>query len=170
MARWRLVNAHYLNVPDTEWEYQESDRNTGANNRKRFPVGRFLDPNDPSSNTPRGSGEVIVCHAGKGIRSDWTFSGDPTPEMEPVDEEAEAISKACAPKWKHPIDSLPGTVDFSQSLIAGFEKAMMQVAPQPNTAVSQNDLAAVHAQMAELMAKNAELEARLTATASARRA
>src|SRR6266705_1767114 len=109
MARWRLRTGHYLNVPGTEWEYKETDRTTGKTGRKVFAVPMLLDPNDPADhNYP---GEIIVASAeDRAFPRDIIFLGDPTPDMEPIDDEAEAISEALASKWVHPIESLPDTV------------------------------------------------------------
>src|SRR5205823_6644923 len=52
--RWRLVNAHYLNVetlPDgtrVEWEHKETARETGRTVRKLYPVPMYLDPKEPA--------------------------------------------------------------------------------------------------------------------------
>src|SRR6266705_2613092 len=114
MARWRLLTGHYLNVEGTEWEYKETDRNTGKQARKVFAVPLFMDPNDPSDhNYP---GEIIVANiADRAFARDIIFLGDPTPDMEPLDAEAEAISESLAPKWTHPIESLPDTVETPKS-------------------------------------------------------
>lgn len=176
MARWRLINAHYLNVPDTTWEYAEADRTTGRNVKKTFIVPRYLDPADPIDQTPRNSGEVIVCYENKGQRHDHVFIGEPTPEMEPLDEEAEAVTAKCRPKWQHPIEGLPSNGDYSQSLIATFERMMQQLpqaAQAPNISVkgiSLDDFTKLQEQMAALMAKNAELEATVAEVKVARRA
>lgn len=159
MARWRLVNAHYLNVPGTEWEYKEQDRTSGKQARKVFAVPAFLDPRDAADhNYP---GEIVVCHEGKGQGRDITFLGEPTPEMEPMDDEAEAISKSCSHKWVHPIESLPGQ-GYSQSLLSSLEAMLAaKVAGEPkavaNQSVDPNEFAAMKEQLATLMAQNAEL-------------
>ena len=78
MARWRLMNAHYLNVSGTEWEHKETDRSTGKQARKVFPVPMLLNPEDPADhNYP---GEIIVAHEGKTAqRRDIIFVGQPSP-------------------------------------------------------------------------------------------
>lgn len=120
--RWRLRSTHYLNVPGTEWEQNETNRDTGRTNRKRYTVPLLLDPNDPSYQTPPNSGEIIVCYAGKGDRHDVVFEGEPTPEMEPIDEEAKALSAKLEPKWKAPMGdgAFPGTGS------GGFNDALLQ--------------------------------------------
>lgn len=107
MARWRLTAAHYLKVPGTEWEYKEVDMTSGRQARKVFPVPLHLDPNNPSDcNYP---GDIIVKQ-GKGEPRDIIFEGPPTPDMEPLDDEAEAISAKWREKWSHPIEDLAVTI------------------------------------------------------------
>lgn len=160
MARWRLSNPHYINVPGTEWEHKETT-NAGKAFRKMFVVPMYLDPRDPADhNYP---GEIVVCYAGKGQLKDIVFEGDPTPEMIPLDTEAEEISASFAGKWKHPIEQL--NTDFSQSLITMFEGQMqklLEAQAKPSTPianVSVGDFEALKAEVAKLMARNAELEA-----------
>jgi hypothetical protein len=129
MARWKLACNHYLHtVKPAKWRYQHTDRASGENIEKEFIVPRFLDINDPKCWTTRyggipvsrgGSdntteGEVIVCR-GKGEPGDIEFIGDPTPDMLPQDEEAEAISASFQDRWAYkpePMD--PG---YSQAIV-----------------------------------------------------
>lgn len=135
MARWKLMNAHYLNVPGEEWEYMENDRRTGRPQRTKFPVPRLLDPKDPTCWTNRwGSkdneeGEIIVCADGKGDAHDITFYGDPTPDMVPVDDEAKAISAQFEMRWNSRPEDSAG--DYSQSLIDRFQIQMAEVTSKP---------------------------------------
>jgi len=130
MARWKLMTAHYLNVPGEEWEYSENDRTTGRPKRLKYPVPRLLDPRDPQSWTTRWGnrdnedGEIIVCFEGKGESTDVTFFGDPTPDMVPVDEEAKAISATFEVRWKTKPEAMAG--DFSQSLVDRFQVEMAE--------------------------------------------
>src|SRR3974390_1261846 len=134
MARWRLIAKHYLPVDDCMWEYKETDRQTGRLIRKQFPVPRYLNPDDPADwtlvtarNQSGGSaiGEIIVCDDGTSQPGDLRFYGEPTPDMFPLDPEAEAITEQLRPKWKHPIDSIPGT--YSQSLLDDLQRQGAQV-------------------------------------------
>lgn len=136
MARWKLAAPHYIHSADTEWEYTEVDRTTGRNVRRKFPVPRLLDPRDPGDwNNKWGSkdtqeGEIIVCREGKGEPRDYVFTGDPTPDMIPMDEEAEAESAKFATQWSYKPDSdMPG--NFSQSLVDKFQSQMSEVVSKP---------------------------------------
>lgn len=147
--RWRLTAQHYLNVPGTEWEQKETDRNTGKQARKVFAVPALLNPDDPSDqNYP---GEIVVCHEGKGQGRDITFIGDPTPDMEPLDDEAKALSATFADKWNHPVESLAAQgADYGAQLVAMFEKQMgaLSVKSAPS-----GELDALKKQIADLTAR-----------------
>lgn len=164
MPRWRLTAAHYLTVPGTKYRYEEIDRETGEKNVAEFDVPRFLDPKNPRD--CRSAGDCVVCHGTPTIRGDWPFLGDPTPDMEPLDEEAAAITEARRPFWSHPIEGLEGNGGFNQAallegLTRSLEKAMSRgetIQPTP-TGVSAEDFRALQEQVAALMAQNAELKA-----------
>ena len=161
MSRWRLTRPHYLWVPGSEWEYKETSRETGRQARKVFPVPQLLNPEDPADcNYP---GELIVCHEGKGNKRDYIFTGPPTPDMEPLDEEAEKLSEEASKHWRHPIDSLPG--DFTQSILNDFQRqidALQMKAPMPtptNGTVDKKDFDELKALVATLVKENATLKA-----------
>lgn len=171
MARWSLRNSHYLNVPGNEWMHEETDRETGRRNRKMFPVPQLLDPNNPQDQNYRELGQIVVCHEGKGESRDIIFLGEPTPDMEPLDDEAEKISESLRSKWEHPVDSLPANGGMNEQESA-FMKAMMASFAQnaaPNTSVPQADFDALKAKVEELVAQNAALKAEKD-TPTARRA
>jgi hypothetical protein len=165
MARWRLTEAHYLNgrppdLEEVEWEHKETDRLTGRENRKRFKVPFYFD------------NDTIVCYEGKGQRGDFVFEGPPTPAMEPLDEEAEAISNAHRKDWVHPIDSLSGN-GFDLKALEGMWSqqfaAMAAAMPKAPVAVaesgvSRTEFEALQEQMKTLLARNAELEGDLNDT------
>lgn len=173
--RWKLMTSHYLNTKDTEWEYKETDRNTGREKRKQLAVPRFLDINDPGDWTvnlgvdggvsrggrgPDGQGEIIVCHKDKGLSGDIAFynadgsPGDPTPDMVPVDDEAKVLSASFEDHWRYKPDT--AEVSYSQSMINRFEveKAEVESRPQQVEIAGLNDLVAV---MAQSLAQNQEL-------------
>lgn len=149
MARWRLINPHYLNIPGGEWDYRETDRETGKQARRVFAVPTYLDPKAQSDcNYP---GEIIVGN--KPHDRDILYMGPPTPDMRPLDEEAEAISAKYRPLWNNPIESLPSNGP-SQSVIPSIDVVAFQE---------------MQRQMTVLMQQNADLQARL-ADQPARRA
>lgn len=167
--RWRLTSAHYLNVPGTEWERQELNMQSQSMARQRFVVPMLVDPKDPKSTRGQPEDEVYVAHEGSKYSRDIIFIGDPTPEMEPMNEEAEAITNRLRPSWSHPVDALPGT--FNQSMLIGLEKQLAEAIARaggipkeaPNVGgVSAEDFAALQAQVQTLMEQNAALLAQLT--------
>ena len=162
MARWRLVEDHYINAQlgdeKIEWEYKEIDRTTGRERRKRFPVPLYCDTG------------MIISYAGSergddnGTFGPIIFEGPPTPGMEPIDDEAREITRKYEPQWKHPIESLPGQ-GFSASLLDNLNKQLDALARNPAVAavaqagVSKDEFEQLKEQMAQLMAQNAELQA-----------
>ena len=148
MARWKLINSHYLNVPGEKWEYKELDRNTGRERRIQIDVPRLLDPNDPGcwtnrwGNKDNADGEIVVCHAGKGDSHDIIFIGDPTPDMIPVDDEAKEISNSFAEHWRYKPDN--ADISFSQSLVDKFQIEMEAVAAKPVEIPGMADLGFRH--------------------------
>jgi hypothetical protein len=114
MARWKLQSPHYLRVPGTEWEYRETDQATGKQARKVYEVPLYLNPGDKADhNYP---GEIVVTDGNGADPRDIHFLGEPTPDMDPLDDDARRVSDKFRHKWKNPIESLP--TDFGQSMIA----------------------------------------------------
>lgn len=166
--RWRLMSAHYLNVPElpdgtrVEWEHKETNMMNGRSVRKLYGVPILLNPNDAADcNYP---GELIVASFVEGARipvRDYIFIGDPTPEMEPINEEAQEITDRFREKWDHPIDGLatsgnlnPQEEAFFKNMMAAFTGAIQQ-AQQPqvaNTAISNNDYEEMKERVAKLEA------------------
>ena len=96
MARWKLTAKHYIHVQrngePTQWEWKETSRDTGRVNRKLYTVPMYLDPDSPSDqNYP---GEIIVARQKGSQSKDLIVADDfiPTHDMEPLDDEAEALS------------------------------------------------------------------------------
>lgn len=167
MARWRLKSAHYLMIPGGEWEYKETSQETGKQVRRVFPVPTYLHPDDPGDhNYP---GEIIVTNGGTRQPRDLEFSGPPTPEMDPLDDEAKAQSAEQEKRYKVPFDTF-NVSDYNQSLLDGFQRQIAELAVgaattpvnTPVKGVDPNDFAKLQEQVAALMARNAELEATLT--------
>jgi hypothetical protein len=160
MARWKLVEPHYLNVPGEEWEYTENDRTTGRPKRVKFSVPRLLDPKDPTCwshrygsipNTPQNviayeDGVIIVCHVGKGESGDIEFIGDPTPAMIPLDDEAKEISASFADHWRYKPEESP--ITYSQSLVDKFQVEIANSQTKPAQIEGLAELVSAITQMA----------------------
>lgn len=169
MARWRLTDAHYLNVPGVEWEYRETNRETGRQARKVYDVPMHLDPkNQADWNYPSEEMIVVSNRFDAAHPRDHVFVGPPTPDMEPLDAEAKKISDAERPKWIHPIESLNMT--YSESRLSEFERSLAEAMARtgsrvsgPMPALSMSGVSAeqfenLQQQVATLMEKNAQLE------------
>jgi len=156
MARFRLRCGHYLNIIDNysgeqvEWIYEETDRTTGRTNRKKYHVPMLLDAET-----------IVTTKADKAFPNDTVFFGDPTPDMEPLDEEAEALIESLKSKWIHPIDTLPvnGGMNeqekaFMATMMESFAKqvgAALPAQPQAIGSVSREEFEALQKQLADLM-------------------
>jgi hypothetical protein len=155
MARWRLSAPHYIYTDNnTEWEYKETDRTSGKQARKVYQVPEYLDA------------ETIVCLPGKGLDTDIPIKGGPGPDMVPLDEEAKKLSERLSSSWKHPIDSLPATGNFSESLLEGMQREVARLTSVPSPgptadSVSPSDFAALQNQVADLIKQNQELMQKL---------
>lgn len=165
MARWRLAAPHYLNVEGTTWEYKEVDRTTGRQKRTNFPVPLHLDPDNPSDwNHVYGkdAGEIIVCDGKDDVNAkDIIFTGEPTPDMVPMDKPAEVLSASLAHKWKHPIESLSGT--YADAMLRDFQEELDQVRTQ-NSGGKVEGMTELLTAMAGMMKQNQDLIAALVAT------
>lgn len=164
--RWRLTNPHYLKVfelPDgtrCEWEHKETARETGRTVRKLFPVPILLNPSDPNDQNYRETGECIVANEVEGasnLQRDIIFEGKPTPEMEPLNDAAQAISDSMRAKWDHPIDSLPvngGMTPQESVFMQQMMEAFARAAPPPAqpTAITQAQFDELKGQIATLQA------------------
>lgn len=181
MARWKLNSSHYINItgPDDlkgEWEYEEQNRANGRKARKRYPVPLFLDVTDPLTINDKVNGLIIVADKYSPLTPrDYIFSGPPTPEMEPLDADAQAISDAEAKNWVHPIETLPGQ-GYNQSMLSGLEKQLGEFLATASTGKAapvtagptREEFAEMQKQLADLMAQNAELAAKSEGRRSAR--
>ena len=175
MARWRLAAPHYLNVEGTSWEYKEVNRTTGRQQRTVFAVPLHLDPDNPADwNHVNGKdeGAIIVCNGKDEVNAkDIIFTGEPTPDMVPLDDAAAAISAKLAPKWKHPIETLSGT--YADAMLRDMSVEMEEIRVQGASAKVEGMTELLTA-MTSMMKQNQEILATLatrqTAGVAARRA
>lgn len=161
--RWRLIEPHYINVPTlpdgtrVEWEHRETARETGRTVRKLFQVPILLDPKDAADHNHPG--EIIVTHDvedARMTRGDYIFIGDPTQGMEPLNEEAEAITETLRAKWINPIETLPvnGGMNADESrFMANMLKAFEQMgSAAPTQSVPQAEYDTLKERLAKLEA------------------
>jgi hypothetical protein len=125
MARWRLTEPHYLFTdPGTKWEYVETDRTTGRQVRKQYEVPQYFhheaeaDWNEYESG-PRGeklAGSIVVSDGRNAKPRDIVFKGNPTPGMDPIDDEAKAITAQFKDKWNLPDNIKWGPGEYTTGL------------------------------------------------------
>lgn len=170
MARWSLKDSHYLSVPGTEWEYKESDRETGRNARKVYEVPLYLNPKTQGDwNYPSEQLIIVSSKYDPKYPRDLVFTGPPTPDMEPLDGEAQEISQGYIDRgeWKHPIEAINMT--YSESRFSEFErmiaeKMAMDMREMPSTSlkgVSSEQFEKLQGQVQKLMEQNARLQAEI---------
>lgn len=160
MARWKLTEPHYLNVVDCFWEQVETDRDTGRQKRKQYPVPMYLNPNSPpdwnyrpgNGHVTQGGnsfdeGSIVVCWEGKGERRDIVFVGNPTPGMEPLDDEAKEVSASF--DWSHPLDDLSPT--FSEAKLSEAAELFGAAAADAMKGSANTELLTMQKQMMEMM-------------------
>ncbi len=163
MARWKLTEPHYLNVPGTKWELTMQNRTTGKPQRKVFEVPLYLNPEDEGDwNVREGfDGYVAVCHEGKGNPSDIVFLGDPTPGMVPLDEEARALTAKFAWTPTQGTDEESKMASFGNQLLNGLIDQMSDVQTRASAAQSVQGMDQLIAVMTQMMAQQGELITRL---------
>lgn len=169
MARWKLLQPHYINVPGTTWEYKETSRTTGKPVRREFPVPTFLNPEDPGDCNYSENGESWLIVADKiddRFPRDIIFVGNPTPDMLPLDDEARAISAKFEKQWSHPINDLPLSQDqsYSQALVDRLQIDLASAQIESTRPAQIEGMTELLATMAAMMKQNQEVLATLAAT------
>lgn len=162
MARWKLTAPHYLMTdPPTEWEQKETNRETGRQHRVVHKVPRLLHPDDPSDCNYQD--EIIVSDGHNPQSRDIIFLGEPTPDMEPIDDEAKAITKKFidSGKWRRKED---GEV-FGEALIKEFMTQIARAQSQPVSmgGIDTKAFSELQQQVNALVEQNAKLMEQLTA-------
>lgn len=175
MARWKLVASHYLTIEGTSWESVEVDQMTGKQVRKRYPVPLQLDVADPTLwndnivRNPRGEvlgGDIVVAYKDREhLANDYLFTGDPTPDMFPLDDEAKAISLSLEAEWKMaPDEELP----YGRRLVDRVQEEQAAIEAKEST-VKIEGLSDILQSMNAMMQQNAALIATLTSAKSENR-
>lgn len=172
--RWLLTGPHYINVPTlpdgtkVEWEHRETARETGRTVRKLYSVPILLNPADSADHNHPG--EIIVCHNVEGAhmtRGDYIFVGEPTQEMEPLNDAAREITDSLRDKWLHPINTLPANGGMNadeQAFMAKMIEAFTKAVATPAT----DTQSVPKAEYDELKARLERLEAALAAGSAAK--
>src|SRR5215472_14258375 len=169
MARWRLLEPHYLfTEPGTKWEYVETDRVTGRQVRKQYDVPTYFhheaetDWNDYTTlaNGAKAAGQVVVSDGHNPGPRDIIFKGQPTPGMDPLDDEARAITaKFRKEKWNIPDNIKWGAGEYSIALADHFvqqqDKVNMQMAKLEESRVQNTDK--FQESMIAMMAQNQKI-------------
>lgn len=153
MARWELTDNHYIlggypGEGSTQWQFEETNRDTGRTARKLFEVPCYLEKG------------INVCQNERSPR-DFVFVGPPTPEMLPLDDDAEKISAIHRAKWVSPMD-LPaqGPGGFNDQLLEGLSRKLeallvnQPLAPAvPQGSVSREEFELLQRQLLEMQAQ-----------------
>ena len=166
MARWQLMEPHYLLSPGVVWEEMSTDRTTGRAKRKSHPVPLHLDPKNSGDWThktgidvTRGGNEfaegvIVVCWEGKGEPQDIPFIGKPTPGMMPIDDEAKAESAKY--KWSDPIAEFDMGMSYSEKLLVDLQTQVANALTAKNSISDSShgnaDILAMQKQMSDMMA------------------
>lgn len=139
MARWRLREAHYIHgVRDgtrAEWVYKEINRANGREIQRKFPVPMHLDPKIEVDWThrdhPHDDGYIVVALEGTTDTHDIIIERKTvTPGMEPLDDEARAIT-AQVMAGVVPIEGGNPDATYSENLL---DKFIRQLADTTSTA------------------------------------
>lgn len=150
MARWLLKEKAYLNVPGTEYDYAETDEQTGVRNRVIFKVPRYLDPEDPRQK--RSAEGLVVAYSGSQQKGDWIFEGPPIMGMEPLDAEAEEITAEMQRQWGQQF--VGGDEDSSHQLVKMMADTLASFKAQaaPSSLAALPDVDDLKKQIADLTA------------------
>jgi|SRR5215469_4622785 len=180
MARWKLTQKHYLNVPGTEWTYVESPMGSRRQIRRVYAVPRYLDPEDPADcnynpgGLPRRTidgdrgdpGEIIVCHRDHGEPNDIIFTGPPTLDMTPLDDEARALTEEMSKQWGRQFFGADSEGGYAQALLmemtASFSTLSANI-QRPSGFAPDTEAAALAKAQSEQIAKLIEMNMALLA-------
>lgn len=150
MARWKLVEPHYIHAERDgvrpEWVYKEINRANGREVQKKYIVPMHLDPKNASDwndwpDGPHGDGIVVVTN-GKGAKQrDIVLVADSkgnlpiTHGMEPLDDEAIAITAEY--QKTHPYLEGREEATYSERLL---DKFIEQLADTKTAATAQTSV------------------------------
>jgi hypothetical protein len=157
MARWKVTAKHYLHAEQygqpTEWERQETNQDTGRMFRKSYRVPLLIDPDDRFC-VNKHEGICVVARKGTEKPGDIVFFGPPTPDMEPMDDEAQAETDSEKHKWVNPIDSLAPEIgqEFGKQLLEALNRQVDMAGQRQAVSLrgtSDSDIEALKAMVAQ---------------------
>lgn len=163
-ARWKLSQKHYLMVPGGSWEYKETT-NTGRSVKKTLPCPTYLDPDDPADQNYPRDGLLIVANAEDDTHPrDIIFVGNPTPDMVPLNAEAEEISAKFRDRWGQPALDI-GEEGYTGALLSSLTETLQAFnasqKPSGYAPVEDGKFDQIMAMNAQLMEMNKALIAKL---------
>lgn len=155
MARFLLKDKHYLNVPGTQWEQTEFNQATKKQARHLYNVHLFLDPED-SSMWNYQEQIIVSTKADPAYPRDIVFVGSPTPDMEPLDEEANILLRKVLAKSVAPM---------SETAFPATGATPAAPAPKASSELAElrQMMAELRGQMTMLVGENEALKQRLVA-------
>lgn len=179
MARWRLLEPHYITVirdgTTSEWAYKEINRANGREIVKKYPVPTHLDPKVQTDWTHRDmlgheqigakddDGYIIVGFGDNLHPQDIILIKDTkgklpiTPGMEPLDDEAKQISA----EYNERIIPIEGRDDatYSERLLDKFVEQLAEAHTTATSASAVNvqGLGDVLKAMTEMMQQNQQI-------------
>lgn len=122
----------------------------------------YLDPNNPGDqNYPD---ELVVSYEKGAHPRDYIFSGMPTLDMEPLDEEATKLTMEVKAACPHPIDSLAATgMTAGEQLLETLTKQLVEASSRAPVAAAASAAAADEvAKLREQVRALTEANAKLT--------
>lgn len=158
--RWELNEAHYLFGTNAKYMKEEVNMDTKKLARHFFDVPEYHDAG------------VVVYQGRPLLDTDIPFTGEPTPAMTPLDDEAQALSDKLRPKWISPIDNAalkaqelaPETLlmmtAFAKEIGAQIQAGQNTAVPEGS--VSRAEFEEMQKQLSAMQAKAAQPEAKPT--------
>lgn len=171
MARFQLLDKHYIYIVGVEWEYKEEAQGSvkGRNRvtRRSFPVPLYLDPKDESDCNYSNPFRIIVSTKEDRLYPDDYLLAEgfiPTHDMQPLDTEADEMIDVFrrSHTGEHPIESLSTT--YGEQLLDKLSRQIESLGGREAhaaPAVSVNEFEKLKAENAALAAKVDEVLAKL---------
>lgn len=170
MARWKLVEPHYIHAErdgaQPEWIYKEINRANGREIQKKYIVPMHLDPRSSSDwndwpDGPNGDGIVVVTDGKNAKQRDIILVPDKkgnlpiTHGMEPLDDEARAITAEYTKT--HPFLEGREEATYSERLLDKFIEQLADVKTSATTQASTPGFDEVLKAMTAMMEQNQKI-------------